>query len=68
MLDLGCGWGSHGSYVLDNYDDVHVTFLSNSATQQEFIASRNEKHTGRFTNVKADASTFDDPGSAARST
>ena len=61
MLDLGCGWGSHGSYVLDNYDDVHVTFLSNSATQQEFIKSRNEKHAGRFTNVKADASTFDDP-------
>ncbi|WP_313675191.1 class I SAM-dependent methyltransferase [Mycolicibacterium sp.] len=62
VLDLGCGWGSHGSYVLDNYDNVDVTFLSNSATQQEYIASKNQKHAGRFTCVKADASSFDDPG------
>ena len=61
VLDLGCGWGSHRGYILDNYDDVHVTFLSNSATQQDFIKARNEKHAGRFTNVKADASSFDDP-------
>ncbi len=61
VLDLGCGWGSHGSYILDNYEDVHVTFLSNSATQQDYIKSRNQKYAGRFTNVKADASTFDDP-------
>jgi len=61
LLDLGCGWGSHGTYVLDNYDDVHVTFLSNSSTQQDYIKSRNQKHDGRFTNVKADASSFDDP-------
>lgn len=61
VLDLGCGWGSHGSYLLDNHDGVHVTFLSNSATQQDFIKERNAKHDGRFENVKADASTFDDP-------
>ena len=61
LLDLGCGWGSHGGYVLENYDDVHVTFLSNSTTQQDFIKARNARHAGRFTNVKADASTFDDP-------
>ena len=61
LLDLGCGWGSHGTYVLDNYDDVHVTFLSNSATQQDYIKSRNQKRADRFANVKADASTFDDP-------
>ena len=61
LLDLGCGWGSHGSYVLDNYDDVHVTFLSNSATQQDFIKARNARHTGRFTNLKEDASSFDNP-------
>ena len=47
--------------MLDNYDDVHVTFLSNSATQQDYIKSRNQKHDGRFANVKADASVFDDP-------
>jgi len=61
LLDLGCGWGSHGGYVLDNYDGVHVTFLSNSGTQQDFITARNHRHTGRFANLKADASTFDDP-------
>ena len=66
LLDLGCGWGSHGSYVLANYlpenhGDVHVTFLSNSATQQDYIRSQNQQHAGRFTCVKADASTFEDP-------
>jgi len=61
VLDLGCGWGSHGGYILDNYDGAHVTFLSNSATQQDFISARNRKHSGRFTTVKADASSFDDP-------
>ncbi len=58
ILDLGCGWGSHGSYLLDNHDDVHVTFLSNSATQQDFIKKRNAHHRGRFDNVKADASSY----------
>ena len=61
LLDLGCGWGSQGSYVLEHYPDVHVTFLSNSATQQDFIKAKNAKHTGRFDCVKADASSFDDP-------
>lgn len=64
VLDLGCGWGSHGSYLLDHHDGVHVTFLSNSATQQDFIKERNHRHHGRFTNVKADASTFDNPSFA----
>ena len=61
VLDLGCGWGSHGSYLLDNHPGVHVTFLSNSATQQEFIAQRNRKHRNRFDTCKQDASSFDDP-------
>jgi cyclopropane-fatty-acyl-phospholipid synthase len=61
LLDLGCGWGSHGSYVLENYPGAHVTFLSNSATQQDFIKAKNAKHAGRFTCVKADASSFDAP-------
>lgn len=61
LLDLGCGWGSHGSYVLDNYEGAHVTFLSNSATQQKFIRARNDKHTNRFDTLKEDASTFDEP-------
>jgi len=65
LLDLGCGWGSHGSYVLDNYDNVEVTFLSNSATQQDYIRARNQQHQGRFACVKADASSFDDPEFAA---
>lgn len=61
LLDLGCGWGSHGGYVLENYDGVQVTFLSNSATQQDFIKAQNREHASRFTNVREDASTFDDP-------
>ena len=65
VLDLGCGWGSHGSYILENYPGVHVTFLSNSATQQDFIKAKNSAHEGRFINVKADASTFDDPSFTA---
>lgn len=59
VLDLGCGWGSHGKYILDNFKDVNVTFLSNSETQQNFIRSRVAHHTGRFFNIKCDASEFD---------
>ena len=64
LLDLGCGWGSHGGYVLEHFEGVEVTFLSNSATQQEFIKARNHKHANRFINIKDDASTFDDPSFA----
>ena len=34
VLDLGCGWGSCGLYLLEKYPNIHVTFFSNSKTQQ----------------------------------
>ena len=44
VLDLGCGWGSCGLYLLEKYPNIHVTFFSNSRTQQvikkhSFLAS-----------------------------
>jgi len=37
VLDLGCGWGSCGLYLLKKYPNIKVTFFSNSKTQQEYI-------------------------------
>ena len=34
VLDLGCGWGSCGLYLLNKYPNIKVTFFSNSKTQQ----------------------------------
>ena len=34
VLDLGCGWGSCGLYLLKKYPNIKVTFFSNSKTQQ----------------------------------
>lgn len=43
VLDLGCGWGSCGLYLLKKYPKIKVTFFSNSKTQQQYIKSEAEK-------------------------
>ena len=44
ILDLGCGWGSCGLYLLKKYPSVHVTFFSNSTTQQAYIQEQAKKY------------------------
>jgi len=43
VLDLGCGWGSCGLYLLNKYPKIRVTFFSNSVTQQAYIKEQAAK-------------------------
>ncbi|MEM8679950.1 MAG: cyclopropane-fatty-acyl-phospholipid synthase family protein [Planctomycetota bacterium] len=37
VLDLGCGWGSFSLWALARFPTLHVTAVSNSQPQREFI-------------------------------
>ncbi len=43
ILDLGCGWGSISLYVAEKFPNCHVTGVSNSRTQKDFIESEAKK-------------------------
>jgi len=60
VMDLGCGWGSFGLYVLENYPNCRVTCVSNSNTQRALILERaqNMGVAGRLDAITADANTF----------
>lgn len=40
VLDLGCGWGSVALYIARRFPATHVTAISNSHSQREFIERR----------------------------
>ncbi len=40
VLDLGCGWGSFTLWLAEMEPHVHITAVSNSVTQREFILGR----------------------------
>jgi len=52
VLDLGCGWGSCGLYLLKKYPNIKVTFFSNSTTQQAYIRGQAEKY-GNLKRIKS---------------
>ena len=56
VLDLGCGWGSCGLYLLKKYPKIKVTFFSNSKTQQEYIRQEAKKggNEKRITSIEGD--------------
>ena len=58
--DLGCGWGSFGLYVLQHYPRCHVTCVSNSNTQRQYIESQGVKMgmSDRLQCITADANDF----------
>jgi cyclopropane-fatty-acyl-phospholipid synthase len=37
ILELGCGWGSLSLWLAEKYPGAHITGVSNSATQKEYI-------------------------------
>jgi cyclopropane-fatty-acyl-phospholipid synthase len=37
ILDLGCGWGSFSMYAAGRWPGSHITAISNSRTQRQFI-------------------------------
>ncbi|XP_005095452.1 (S)-coclaurine N-methyltransferase [Aplysia californica] len=60
VMDLGCGWGSFGLYVLEKYPKCKVTCVSNSNTQRAHIVRRAEEMgvVNRLEAITADANTF----------
>jgi cyclopropane-fatty-acyl-phospholipid synthase len=40
ILELGCGWGSLTVWMARHYPQAHITAVSNSASQREYINSR----------------------------
>jgi cyclopropane-fatty-acyl-phospholipid synthase len=40
ILDLGCGWGSLTSWLVERYPNAQIVAVSNSHAQREFIESR----------------------------
>jgi cyclopropane-fatty-acyl-phospholipid synthase len=40
ILELGCGWGSLTLYMAERFSNSHITAVSNSRTQREFILQR----------------------------
>ncbi|MGH2869093.1 MAG: SAM-dependent methyltransferase [Solirubrobacteraceae bacterium] len=43
ILDLGCGWGSLSLWLAEQYPAAHVTGVSNSHGQREWIESERER-------------------------
>lgn len=43
ILDLGCGWGSISLYIAEKFPNCHITGVSNSRTQKDFIDSEAKK-------------------------
>ncbi|XP_069102647.1 uncharacterized protein [Argopecten irradians] len=60
VMDLGCGWGSLGLYVLEKYPKCQVTCVSNSNTQRLHIESEAERRgvSDRLECITADARSF----------
>src|SRR6201996_331652 len=65
ILELGCGWGSLSLFLAERYPNSHITAVSNSHTQKEYIDNR----IGLigFTNLQvitADINAFEAPAGA----
>jgi len=43
ILELGCGWGSLTVWMARHYPQAHITAVSNSASQREYINGRCRK-------------------------
>lgn len=60
ILDLGCGWGSLSLYLAENFPGSHITSISNSRVQREFIERKARSlGLGNLEVVTADISSFD---------
>ncbi|XP_065051146.1 uncharacterized protein LOC135680867 [Rhopilema esculentum] len=61
VLDLGCGWGVTGLWILEKYPNCTVFCVSNSRTQKQFIESQAKRKgfADRLTCITADANLFD---------
>lgn len=44
VLELGCGWGSLTLWMAKNYPNSHITAVSNSGSQREYIEAQATEH------------------------
>ena len=59
ILELGCGWGSLSLWMAEHYPSAHITAVSNSNSQREYIES--QANLQGFNNLKVitcDMNTF----------
>ncbi len=60
VLELGCGWGSLTLWMAERFPASHITAVSNSASQREYIEARcREEHIRNVHVVTADMNDFD---------
>jgi cyclopropane-fatty-acyl-phospholipid synthase len=60
ILELGCGWGSLTLHLASVFPASHITAISNSSSQREFITARARAWgLGNVTEITADINQFD---------
>lgn len=60
ILELGCGWGSLSLYLAEKFPRAHITGVSNSRTQKEFIdATARQRGLGNLRIITCDMNVFD---------
>ena len=59
VLELGCGWGSFSLWIATHYPNTHVTAVSNSKIQRQFILNiRDKRGLNNLEIITADMNTF----------
>lgn len=62
ILELGCGWGSLSLWMAEKYPDAHITGVSNSNSQRQYItATAQARGLTNLTIITADMNTFEAP-------
>ncbi len=67
ILDMGCGWGSVSLWIAKHFPGSHVTSVSNSQSQHDYITSMAQQR--GLTNIDvivADMNDFEAPGTYDR--
>ena len=63
VLELGCGWGAFSLWAAEKFPDSHITAVSNSTGQREFIQDRcRERGIGNLEILTADMNHFEPQG------
>ncbi|MFM9967730.1 MAG: SAM-dependent methyltransferase [Burkholderiales bacterium] len=60
ILELGCGWGSLSLWMAEHYPRAHITAVSNSASQRDYIvAEAAQRKLNNLTVLTCDMNRFD---------
>ncbi len=60
ILELGCGWGSLTLWMAEHYPNAHITAVSNSNSQREYIESQaSEQNLTNITVITKDMNDFE---------